>query len=193
MRLDRINNTNIKSEKVGVVLDDFGNPMDRPYQSGDMTTSYNRKRNWYSFNERDIVLDESEIDKYKIHPSELLTHELGHSEVLNSMNKGLNKTEKNIYTKNFTPKHYILMSNHDLDPYERKSDVNALRYHLFRKGLFDPKTGKYKTKSGNFEESLLNNQSFYNNRMKRIYDNKDIVEIMNKVAFKKSDKLNHYA
>lgn len=109
----------------------------------------------------------------------------------------LSRKERDLFTKPFTPEHYFYLDEHDLNPYERKADVNALRYLFKRNGLYDPKTGKFKNDEGkdvDFNKELLNKfkNNFYINRLKSIYEDDEIVDLVNTVAYNNGRNQNNY-
>ena len=67
---------------------------------------------------------------------------------------------------------------------EMKSDVNTIRYNLYRSGLFDPNTGNYKTKSGRFEKELLEKvkTDFSGKRLRSTFGDEKLIMLMNTIA-----------
>lgn len=87
----------------------------------------------------------------KAHPRTIITHEYGHHwkrVVFRCPNMSLIfwKVKFQIHENK---------STHDMSANERKADINAIRYNLYKAGLLTLLQGKYKTPSGKFEPSLL--------------------------------------
>lgn len=133
-------------------------------------------------NEVIYKMNDDLLDYYNIEPMEVVTHEMGHAESAGR----LNNYEFDLLKNNLSNR---TESDHDRDPNENKADINTLRYNLFREGLYDPKTGKYKTKTGRFEKSLLEKvkSSFMSKRLRQNYDDDKLEMLMNTIAMNESD------
>lgn len=133
----------------------------------------------YNHNTRGITLIKSQLDKMKAHPRSVLTHEYGHAEV----EGGFSDSDKTLLSM-FDPAREKYMNDHNKSPFENKSDINALRYNLYRSRLFDPKTGKYKTKSGRFEQEMLDKakDDFSTKRLRDHYTDETLIDILNTIA-----------
>ena len=135
--------------------------------------------NWNpASNEINYKLKDSFLNQKKAEPYEVITHEFGHAESANR----LNKYESDLLTNRLSNR---VKEAHDKDPLENKADINTLRYNLYRKGLYDPNKGTYKTDSGRFESKLLDNvkSQFIIKRLQQNYDPKDLEFLVNTIAF----------
>lgn len=135
--------------------------------------------NWNpASNEINYKLKDSFLNQKKVEPYEVVAHEFGHPESAYR----LNEYESNLLTSRLSNR---TKDDHDRDPMENKADINVLRYNLFRKGLYDPNTGNYKTKSGKFETKLLDNvkSQFIIKRLQQNYNPKDLEFLVNTIAF----------
>lgn len=68
---------------------------------------------------------------------------------------------------------------HDFLPKENKADINALRYILYKNGIYDT------TKDGEFKKEHLDkikNNDFIKKRLKNNYKDEDLIWLMNKIA-----------
>ena len=115
----------------------------------------------------------------KAHPRTIITHEYGHAE---TGGFPLSEYESNLLKSKISDPEN--RSTHDMSANERKADINTIRYNLYKAGLFDPSTGKYKTPSGKFEPSLLEKtrDDFSTKRSREIYSDKDLSMLMNTIA-----------
>jgi hypothetical protein len=134
-----------------------------------------------------INMNPDELRQIKVSPRTVLAHEVSHA-TRNADYAGapLSVFEHNFIRQRAEPDADLdpKVDTHILDPEEAKSDLDSIRYNLYKQGKFDPKTGKYKTKSGKFEDSLLNSLKDDNSvkRMQRVYKGKGITEMMNTLA-----------
>ena len=121
----------------------------------------------------------------KAHPRTIITHEYGHAE---TGGFPLSEYESNLLKSKISDPEN--RSTHDMSANERKADINAIRYNLYKAGLFDPSTGKYKTPSGKFEPSLLEKtrDDFSTKRSREIYSDKDLSILMNTIAQNNSNQ-----
>lgn len=128
-------------------------------------------------NEINYKLNDKMMDEYNVDPDSNIAHEFGHPESAGR----LNDYEYNLLESNLSNR---TKDDHDRDPNESKADINALRYNLYKQGLFDPKSGKYKTKTGKFESSLLKNvrTDFITERLLQNYDTKNLEFLVNTIA-----------
>ena len=135
---------------------------------------------YYNYDNNAVIYDPNQSDKLRAYPQSIIAHEIGHSETENA---GLNRYEANLLQKKLNRWNPDIDA-HDRDPYENKSDINAIRYNLYKKGLFDPNTGKYKTKSGKFENNLLESikDDFSTNRLQRNYTKDNLEYLINTIA-----------
>ncbi len=121
----------------------------------------------------------------KAHPRTIITHEYGHAE---TGGFPLSEYESNLLKSKISDPEN--RSTHDMSANERKADINTIRYNLYKSGLFDPSTGKYKTPSGKFEHSLLEKtrDDFSTKRSREIYSDKDLSMLMNTIAQNNSNQ-----
>jgi hypothetical protein len=78
-------------------------------------------------------------------------------------------------------------NNHDINPSENHSDINALRYLMNKRGLYDASKEDISPdilKQAAKDPSI--NRSFIYKRLKDSFDDKALIEIMNKVAVNKN-------
>lgn len=63
-----------------------------------------------------------------------------------------------------------------------------------KKGLFDPKTGRYKTESGNFDNTLIEEikDSFSGNRTFNLMGEENLINMMNTIAKNRGDYNRNY-
>lgn len=69
--------------------------------------------------------------------------------------------------------------SHDFLPTENKADIDALRYELYKRNIYDTR------KDGNFNKWHLNqirNSDFVKNRLQNNYTDEDIIWLMNNIA-----------
>ena len=170
-RLNRVNSAYLRNvQKDDGVL----NQLTNFFTSGELVPS--GMGSYYNQDTAGITLIKSQLDKHKAHPRSVLTHEFGHAEV----DGGISRTEENLL-KEYLP---TTTDKHDQSPIENKSDLNAIRYNLYKEGKFDPKTGKYKTKDGLFNKSLIPSiqEDATLKRARRIYGDDKMVELLNTIA-----------
>lgn len=134
--------------------------------------------------ENAVVIDHKQAEKYGLPPSSVEAHEYGHVEtgvdgVVYDKNTGirnsrLNKSDTqqiiNRLKSSANPRYKKV-------PDEIKSDMNALRYELFDKGIYD--AGKE-----DFNQDLLNKSgdSYIKERLGRSYEDEDLIWLMNNIA-----------
>ena len=139
-----------------------------------------------------INMNPNELKRYNVSMGTVLAHEVSHA-TRNGDYAGapLSVFEYNFIRQRADPDADInpKVDKHILNPEEAKSDMDAIRYNLYKKGKFDPKTGKYKTKSGLFEDSLLDSMKDDNSvkRMRQVYKGKGLTEMMNTIAINDSE------
>lgn len=134
--------------------------------------------------ENAIVIDHKQAKEYGLPPSSIEAHEYGHVEtgvgdVVYDKNTGvrnsrLNKADTqqiiNRLKSSANPRYKKV-------PDEIKSDMNALRYELFNKGIYD--AGKE-----DFNQDILNKSgdSYIRERLGRNYKDEDLIWLMNNIA-----------
>ena len=139
----------------------------KSYKHGSVYDSSNQK----------IAYIKSQADELKVHPRTIVSHEFGHAET----DPGMSRYEGELIDSKLINKNATL---HDKDAHEGKADINAVRYNLYKNGLFNPSTGQYKTKDGKFNPSLL--ESIKNDgvvkRMLENYGSKNMEYLINTIA-----------
>ena len=134
----------------------------------------------FLFNPR-ITLNIDESNHLNIPYNDVISHEYGHGET-----KGydLSAFEKSLIEDSYISNDNDKQVNYLKSPYETKSDINAIRYHLYNMGKYNPKTGEYDTDSKLFEPSLLDKdlENTIIKRMKEAYGNDNLKKLMNTVA-----------
>jgi len=79
--------------------------------------------------------------------------------------------------------------DHDFQPIENKADIDALRYLMYKNGIYDTRT------DGKFNQGHLNklkNSEFIKSRLQKNYTDDDIIWLMNNIA-DSSKTYNNYA
>lgn len=82
--------------------------------------------------------------------------------------------------------------DHDLDPYETRSDINALRYLLKREGIQDAGEKDFNNKTLRKASKKLKGIGVFD-RLRRLYKDKDLIYLMNKIAQNNDNKTNNVA
>lgn len=76
--------------------------------------------------------------------------------------------------------------NYVSDFEEGSSDIMSIRYIGWKNGLFNPHTGKWKTKSGNINSDIIKRIStkdkFFTKRMLETYGEEGLIELINKIV-----------
>ena len=147
-----------------------------------VNTGYSQYKNLPSFlSNPNVTLNTNESDYLNTPYNDSISHEYGHGET-----KGydLSAFEKSLIEDSYIGNDNDKQVNYLKSPYETKSDINAIRYHLYNMGKYNPKTGEYDTDSKLFEPSLLNNdlENTIIKRMKDAYGNDNLKKLMNTVA-----------
>lgn len=179
-RIDRAHVDNVQSD------DGFNNQVYRFLTSGDFVKTGTGA--YYNHDEDEITLVKSQMDRLKAHPRSVLAHEFGHAET----GKSISNIEQEMLGK---LKPDDKLTTHNKSPFENKSDINTLRYNLYKNNLYDPSTGKFKTKSGLFESKLLKpvDTDFTTKRLQQHYGNKYLEFLMNTIAQNDSEQTVSYA
>lgn len=173
-RLKRVNDAKLDNVQKD---DEFLNQIYRFFTSGELnkvgTGSY------YNPDTGNITMVESQMNKHKAHPRTILAHEYGHPEVQG----GISRIEEEMLTQ-FNPAPIEELTDHNKKPSENKSDINSLRYNLYKAKIFDPSTGNYKTKSKKFEKSLFEKikDDAGVKRLRNNYGDKQLINLINTVA-----------
>ena len=147
-----------------------------------VNTGYSQYKNLPSFlSNPNVTLNTNESDYLNTPYNDSISHEYGHGET-----KGydLSAFEKSLIEDSYISNDNDKQVNYLKSPYETKSDINAIRYHLYNMGKYNPKTGEYDTDSKLFEPSLLNNdlENTIIKRMKDAYGDDNLKKLMNTVA-----------
>ena len=147
-----------------------------------VNTGYSQYKNLPSFlSNPNVTLNTNESDYLNTPYNDSISHEYGHGET-----KGydLSAFEKSLIEDSYIGNDNDKQVNYLKSPYETKSDINAIRYHLYNMGKYNPKTGEYDTDSKLFEPSLLNNdlENTIIKRMKDAYGDDNLKKLMNTVA-----------
>ena len=180
-RLNRVNDASLQNiQKDDGIL----NQLYRLAMSGEFTKV--GSGSYYNHDNKEITMVESQMNREKAHPRTILSHEYGHPEVAG----GFTEIEENLL-KQFNPAPKKKLTEHDMRPSENKSDINSLRYNLYKSKTFDPSTGKYKTKSGQFEPSLFEKvkDDAAVKRLRNNYTDKHLVDLINTIADNKDNEL----
>ena len=145
-------------------------------------TGYSQYKNLPSFlSNPNVTLNTNESDYLNTPYNDSISHEYGHGETKGS---DLSEFEKSLIEDSYISNSNDKQVNYLKNPYETKSDINAIRYHLYNMGKYNPKTGEYDTDSKLFEPSLLNNdlENTIIKRMKDAYGDDNLKKLMNTVA-----------
>ena len=148
----------------------------------DYSTSYTNITDW---NQQDININPDEINELRVHPRSALVHEIGHAETDDAIenNKQISGIEEDIFKSN-RKKYKTDFGKYVQTPKEAKGDINSIRYNLYKAGKFDVKTGKYKTKDGKFDKTMITpiKDDTLLKRMLDAYGEEGLTELMNKIA-----------
>lgn len=128
----------------------------------------------------------------------IYAHELSHSTNSGFGNKQLNTAEKNyIKNRNNLYKNPEISNNpnsieqHELRPEENKSDIDALRYILKKKGIYDSGTQDF---SKEILKKIEDDKEIYQltpyQNLKSNFKDDDLIDIMNKVAYNDNNSIN---
>ena len=179
-RIDKAHLDNVQDD------DGFNNQLYRFLTSGDFVKTGTGA--YYNHDEDEITLVKSQMDRRGLHPRSVLAHEFGHAET----GKSISNIEQEMLGK---LKPDDKLTTHNKSPFENKSDINTLRYNLYKNNLYDPSTGKFKTKSGLFESKLLEpvDTDFTTKRLQQHYGNKYLEFLMNTIAQNDSEQTVSYA
>ncbi len=136
-----------------------------------------------------IEYDPVEMQQYKLRRDEVVPHEIHHSMVLspnpytNELGEGRTSDKEldELYYRNRqTDENFIGpvdIYSHDVDPYESQADINAMRYRLYKEGIYDPKTEDFKKEYlDEIEDSHLKE------RLKQRFGEEDLEELMNSIS-----------
>ena len=180
-RLKRVNDAKLDNiQKNDGVL----NQMYRFITSGELIET--GSGSYYNPDTGNITMVESQMNKHKAHPRTILAHEYGHPEVQG----GISRIEEEMLSQ-FNPTPIKKLTEHDKKPSENKSDINSLRYNLYKAKIFDPSTGNYKTKSKKFEKSLFEKvkDDAAVKRLRNNYGDKQLINLINTVATNENNEL----
>lgn len=164
----------------------------------------------------EVTVSQPQLNRLKAGRAEALTHELGHAVNKNTENKAaaLSLPESRFImqrNKGLTPE---LTSNflksakesgrplsklmggdlHDVAPSENKSDIDALRFLMKQRGIYD--AGTQDATPDVLKKAAADpviKKSFIFKRLKDSFEDQDLLDIMNKVATNKSKKQSNTA
>lgn len=153
------------------------------------------------FNRNGIVnpyvnLNAGQLNGLKVHPRTALVHEVGHAETDGWYGTSISGYEKEMFKKTAKPNDKIRTDDghYVKDPEEAKSDINTIRYNLYKAGDFNPSTGEYKTKDKKFNKDLIpkikNDYSL--KRMLDAYGEEGVSTLMNTIANNKQKNTMQY-
>lgn len=129
-----------------------------------------------------IILDRAQSRNTKTPLDILWEHEYGHQEQGLDFMKGgsrLNSKDRNNIAKHLLPGTDVLYEGYGTKPSEVKSELNALRYELYKKGV------PVLNRNLNAQDiNTLNNRnsSYSYKRMKTLFGDKNILHLLNTVA-----------
>lgn len=143
LRWDRVKNTEMGDRiPKKQYYDEDGNRRNLRFEDN---RSYNR---WdYDNRKNTIYMDDNFSD------SDTLPHEYSYSEVNvgtldNRMSdkemKLIRNTLKSSVSRNYHKNPDNEQAKHDYSPYERKADIDTIRFNLYEQGLYNPKTDEYR-------------------------------------------------
>ena len=158
-----------------------------------VNTGYSQYKNLPQFlSNPHITLNTNESDFLNTPYNDSISHEYGHGETKGS---DLSEFEKSLIEDSYISNSNDEQVNYLKSPYETKSDINAIRYHLYNMGKYNPKTGEYDTESKLFEPSLLDNEleNTIIKRMKEAYGKDNLKMLMNTVADNHSNNIGYNA
>ena len=128
-----------------------------------------------------VIYDPEQAEEYDIPKSSVLAHEYGHAELqnftplLHQSPFRLNDSDVNELVSRLQT--YEGQTDHDLEPDENKSDLNALRFELSQQGLYDAGTQDIDKETLRKAES-----SFIKDRLLRNYSEDDLIWLLNNIA-----------
>lgn len=150
--------------------------------STELRVSDDDKTHYYK---QGINISPREMRMYGDNPNSVAAHELGHGETSPANGLRISPFEREVYNTNRKPfadiktKRGKYLGIHT----EAKSDINALRYDLFKAGLFNPKTGQYKTKDGLFDQTMIPaTKGNVIDSLKDAYGDEGLINLMNTIA-----------
>lgn len=134
-----------------------------------------------------VIYDPEQAEEYDIPKSSVLAHEYGHAELQNFTDLlhqspfRLNDSDVNELVSRLQT--YEGQTDHDLEPDENKSDLNALRFELFQQGLYDAGTQDIDKETLRKADS-----SFIKDRLLRNYSEDDLIWLLNNIAMDDSQE-----
>lgn len=166
--------------------------------------------------DNEVTVSQPELDRSGVSRREAVAHEFSHAVNRNADNRAamLSLPESRFImqrNRHLTPEetqNYLQQSKelgrplsklmggsqHDWAPSENKSDIDALRFMLKQRKIYD--AGLEQMTPEVFERAKKDpiiRRSFILKRLKDSFEDKDIIEIMNKVASKKGNKQSNIA
>lgn len=138
--------------------------------------------------DRVINIHKDQLNDLKAHPRSATVHEYGHSETDGWNGTSISGHEKYLYnqaSKGRSPKtdDGLYVSGEEGSA-EAKSDINTIRYNLYKSNKFNPKTGEYETKDKKFNKDMIPGiKNDYNTkRMLDAYGEDGLTDLMNTIA-----------
>jgi hypothetical protein len=163
----------------------------------------------YYSNGNEVALSGLQAKAAGASTDEILAHEVAHAVNGNNLVKGAQlspqetdfilRRNKNISTQDIDRfsqqakqsgkpiQDFLTGASHDVNPSENHSDINALRYLMNKRGLYDASKQDISPemlKAASKDPSI--NRSFIWKRLRDSFDDKALIEIMNKVAANKN-------
>lgn len=136
----------------------------------------------YKGKDNSIILDQQESEFLEVPLTDVWTHETGHSE-LNPV--PLNEYDTKVITDILIIDPYTNL--HGSNPKEIKSDLNVLRYHLYKNNIVDPKTQQIKK-----EDLDKLDSSFIKERLLETVGEENLIWLLNNIALNTPNTTNQY-
>lgn len=166
--------------------------------------------------DNELTVSEAQLNKDKTTRSEGVAHELGHavnknvdfkgtalslpeSKYIMQSNKGLSPAETEMFLKSAKesgkPMSKIMGGElHHIIPSENKSDVDALRFLLKQRNIYDAGTQDISPEIlDKAKKDPVIRRSFIFKRLKQSFDDEKLIDVMNKVAVNKRKKQSNTA
>jgi len=128
---------------------------------------------------KSIIVDYKQAKDLGINPTSIESHEFGHGEVDSHLNGDTRISRLNPQDVSDITGRLKETANpvYKKAPDEIKADLNALRYELKNKGLYDAGTQ-------DFNQDILNkmDKSYIRNRLGKAYSDEDLIWLMNNIA-----------
>ena len=178
-RSNNIDNTNyIEQEETPGLLETFDKMYnDKPYSTSG--SKYDERLNT-------VIYDKKQDIDYGIGKNSVIAHEYGHAALDGTPEVGatpsspnkrflLNNYDSNELTSRL--RKYKGQTQHDLNPIENKSDLDAFRFELSQQGIYD--AGKEDITKDILKKGK---DSFFKKRLLKNYKEEDLIWLMNNIA-----------